>query len=335
MRSRIFLFLLVVLVSFSAEAQFFPKPKKPAFPDDPRISVTVVDYHGWPDSYAISNGNVMAIVVPALNRLMQFKYVEDDMGPLWQNRLLDGHAADPKSKDWLDFGGDKPWPAPQSDWQKTSGRAWPPPAGFDHMPATATVEGDQLVLTSAVDPQYGIRVVRRFKIDPVRAVLSVSTRYQKVSGDPVKVAVWAVTQLREPARAFAAVPSTSKMENGWTSLKPDAAQDAKVAEGVATFTPDPKHETRIGTEGSSLLWMDEGEILRIDGGYRLPGEYPDGGSSVEIGNTPDPHGYLEFGTLGPLVTLTVGEDVERTSVYTLMRRSVKDPQAEAKRLLGR
>ena len=47
-------------------------------------------------------------------------------GPFWENPALFGKAPDPGSKEWLNFGGDKSWPAPQIDWPNTTPRAWPP-----------------------------------------------------------------------------------------------------------------------------------------------------------------------------------------------------------------
>src|SRR5947207_10963864 len=52
----------------------------------------------------------------------------------WENRTLDGIKPEPESKEWGNFGGDKTWPAPQSDWPKLTSRAWPPPVAFDSMP---------------------------------------------------------------------------------------------------------------------------------------------------------------------------------------------------------
>ena len=47
------------------------------------------------------------------------------------------------------FGGDKTWPAPQSDWPKLTPRPWPPPVAFDSLPVQATVDGFVVKLISS------------------------------------------------------------------------------------------------------------------------------------------------------------------------------------------
>jgi hypothetical protein len=60
-----------------------------------------------------------------------------------------------------------------------------------------------------------------------------------------------------------------------------------------------------------------------------PGEYPDGGCVTQIYTNPNPLQYVELETLGPLATLSAGDQVERTTVYRLMPRTTADPDAEA------
>jgi len=53
-----------------------------------------------------------------------------------------------------------------------------------------------VVLTSPVDPYYGIRTVRSIGLLDDRLVID--TTYEKVSGEPSKVGVWTITQFKEP-----------------------------------------------------------------------------------------------------------------------------------------
>src|SRR5689334_13477433 len=48
-------------------------------------TITKTNYHGWPNTFIISNGSVEAIVVPSIGRVMQFKFVGEDSGPFWEN----------------------------------------------------------------------------------------------------------------------------------------------------------------------------------------------------------------------------------------------------------
>src|ERR1041384_218159 len=88
------------------------------------------NYHGWTNSILVSNGRVEAVIVPAIGRVMQFRFAGEEDGPFWENSAMTGKAPDPAATEWGNFGGDKTWPAPQSDWPKTTPRAWPPPVAF-------------------------------------------------------------------------------------------------------------------------------------------------------------------------------------------------------------
>jgi hypothetical protein len=296
-----------------------------------RKGISSISYHGWADSLLLNNGKAEVVIVPAIGRVMQFHFVgEDDV--LWENEKLQGKSADSTSKEWINFGGDKSWPSPQADWPKMIGRGWPPPATFDSVPLEAHKNGSEVELVSPVDPNYGIRVHRRIKLDPQRPILSITTTYEKVSGDPVKVGVAVITQLRDPQRAFIKVPSPSKYPDGYVLLNFEKPQDAKFQDGLFSLTRSHQKSTQIGNDGSSLLWMNEKYALRIDSSHVDGAEYAEGSSAVIYTNA-DPDGYVELETYGPLTTIKVGDKIERTNLYTLSKRSAKDPDAEAKKIL--
>jgi len=293
--------------------------------------ISSVTYHGWPDALLLSNGKVEAVIVPSIGRVMQFHYVgEDDV--FWENDKLQGKPADPMSKEWVNFGGVKSWPSPQADWQKMIGRGWPPPATFDSVPLEGNKKGDAVELVSPVDPNYGIRVRRLIKLDTQKPILTITTTYEKVNGDPLKVGVAVITQLRDPQRAFIKVPPQSKYPNGYTLINFDPPQDAKFQDGLFSLTRSHDKHTQIGSDGSSLLWMNQKYALRIDSPHVDGAEYAEGSSAVIYTNS-DPDGYVELETYGPLTTLKAGEKISRTNSYTLSRRTEKDPESEARKIL--
>ena len=53
------------------------------------FTISRTNYHGWADSFALNNGRVEAVVVPAVGRVMQFQLVGEE-GVFWENRALDG-----------------------------------------------------------------------------------------------------------------------------------------------------------------------------------------------------------------------------------------------------
>ena len=176
------------------------------------VHIANTNYLGWKNAIVIANRKVEAIIVPTVGRIMQFRFIGED-GVFWENRELSGQKPDPKSTQWGNFGGDKSWPSPQSDWPRQSPRAWPPPVAFDSMPVSAAVQGHSVVLTSEVDPDYGIQVQRIVELDPDRPTMRIATTFEKVQGEPVKVGVWVVTQLKEPVAVY--VPATPGAERGF------------------------------------------------------------------------------------------------------------------------
>jgi len=104
--------------------------------------------------------------------------------------------------------------------------------------------------------------------------------------------------------------------------------DLKIDGAVLSLARHPRELVKIGTDGTSLAWVGKNCIVRIDA-EQGPGEYPDGGCITQVYTNPDPLPYVELETVGPLVTMSIGDRIERTAVYTVSRRSAPNPQSEA------
>jgi hypothetical protein len=293
----------------------------------PPTSVTVLNHRGWPDSYSLRNGPVEAIVVPAVGRVMQFGFPGED-GVFWENERLAGAPIPPKPWDNPgSFGGDKTWPAPQSAW------GWPPPAVYDAIPLAARVDGVEVILTSPVDPSFGIRTQRRIALGS-GGVMRIVTTYEKIQGPPVELSVWVITQLKEPERVFIPVPEKSSFADGYNRQSEPAPRDLRKERGLISLTRRTDVGTKIGSDAGTLIWVGARHVLRIDA-PRIPGgTYPDQGSSVEVYTNPDPAAYVELETLGPLRRLNLGDRISATNTYTLFRRTRDTPEAEARAHLG-
>jgi hypothetical protein len=311
--------VLLALASQNAAAQKSAQKQS----EHRRVSIQSFSYHGWPDSLQMSNGQVVAIIVPAIGRVMQFRFAREERGPFFENRALDGKAPDPNATEWVNFGGDKTWPAPQDDWPKLTPRKWPPPPTFDSVPLKAEVKGSQVELVSPVDPYYGIRTRRMIRLEPGAPVMTIRTVYEKVQGEPVRVGVWVITQLGEPERAGMILPPKPQYPEGYNKQMDVLPKDLKREGRLLSVKRDPKNQTKIGSDAGTLVWMDKHFYLQIDSPRvtEKSAEYPDQGSSAEIYTNPDPLQYIELETLGPLHTMKVGDTIERTNRYTLMRRA--------------
>jgi hypothetical protein len=300
-RSYLAIFLSAVASSFAA------------------TTITKTNYHGWPNSYVMSNGTVEAIVVPAIGRIMQFKFAGEATGPFWENRAMDGKHPIPTSKEWGNFGGDKTWPAPQEDWPKITPRAWPPPVAFDSMPVKAFVLDDAVHLISPVDPHYGIQAERVVRIDAAGARMIVETTYHKREGEPRRVAVWIITQLNEPKL----VAIDTRMGDKFVRQSETLPANLRVKDKFISLTRHAAKSTKIGTDASRLLWLGEKFGLSIKSA-RGEGDYPDNGSSAEVYTNPNPLDYVELEMLGPLRTMKIGDKISQTNTYMLFTREETD-----------
>jgi hypothetical protein len=296
------------------------------------VSIGRIAYHGWSESYLISNGVVEAVVVPAIGRVMQFRLAGEDDGAFWENRALDGQLHEPHSSEWINFGGDKCWPAPQSEWIRQQNREWPPPVGFDSSPVEAVVTERGVVLTSPVDPAFGIQVVRQVELDAEAPVMRVKTTYRKMAGSPVTVGVWSITQMQEPERVFLPLQAESAMRGGFVRLIDTEPESLQTQGNLLSFVRHPYAFTKIGSDAASMVWVGRKLVVRIDA-ETGPGEYPDSGCVTEVYTNPDPMPYIELETLGPLATMRAGDRIARTATYTIMPRSAEDPEAEARKIL--
>ena len=300
------------------------------------VHVSHLNHRGWTNSLRMINGAAEVIVAPEVGRVMQFR-LHGEESAFWENTALSGKAPNAATSDWLNFGGDKTWPAPQADWPKVGKRGWPPPPAFDQMPVTATTEGDKILLTSAIDPWFGIRTKRVLELHASLPRLTIRTTYEKVEGAPLKAGVWIITQLKDPVLVVAPLPEKSRFAEGFDKQSAEnLPTDLTVTNGLVTLRRHPTKSTKIGTDAGTLLWVGDKTMVRIDS-PRIDGAgYPDNGSSAEVyTNGGESWKYVELEMLGPLADLGPGDTLSQTNTYTLYRRENADPLADAKRVLGR
>jgi len=249
---------------------------------------------------------------------MQFGFMGEE-GVFWENRELDGKELSCDSEQWINFGGDKTWPSPEAEWGQFTGRKnWHPPEAFDCRPLTAALDGSAVILTSPVDPHYGIRTVRRVTLSRGRPEMTIVTTYERVSGEPARIGIWVIIQLKGPA--LIVVPLTDRPEKikDFVLLGKDRPPSLKL-NGWVSLTRDPAAAYKIGFESSTLGWIGTNSVLRIDSLRIRSASYPDKGSSAEVYTNPDPLRYVELEMLSPLHELKPGDQISQTNRYVLTR----------------
>lgn len=288
----------------------------------PRKPTTVerITYHGWESALRMRNGCAEVVVVPEIGRVMSFRFLNGE-NVFWEDRSLDGTHGDVSGKEWVNFGGDKTWPAPEADWGKYTGRTkWMPPAAFDSMPVSARIAGRDVVLTSPVDPHYGIRTIRRVQLGG--STLRITTTYERVFGKPSKIGIWVITQFKDPVKVTAPFAKNSAFPDGysifsgkqWTQLQRTTKYDVDHLE----ITRDPKGAHKMACAADVLTWVGAKESCAVLSPRVRFGKYPDGGASAEVYTNPNPKKYVELEMLGPLSVMKPGDRISRVNDYFLL-----------------
>jgi hypothetical protein len=66
--------------------------------DSPGRAPRFTEYHGWTNSILMRNRQVEVAIVPAVGRIMQFRFLDQTDGPFWENPTLAG--VQPSAKAW-------------------------------------------------------------------------------------------------------------------------------------------------------------------------------------------------------------------------------------------
>ena len=299
-----------------------------------KMTIEKINYQGWEDSYILSNSQVEAIIVPEIGRIMQFRFKGGE-NTFWEDSQLYGKTPNPKSEEWHNFGGDKTWPAPQSKWEEMTIRSWPPPSTFDSVPLKIQVQNNEVTLISEIDPFYGIRFYRKIRLEPNQPIMKITTTFEKVKGDSQQVSVWTIAQLKEPVSVYAAIPPNSIFTQGYNKQSDDLPANLKVDNGILSLKRDRNKAHKIGSDASTLLWLGENVAVRMDSPRIDKANYPDNNSNAEIYTNYDPKAYVELEFLSPLKTLQVGEKMDLTVTYTLIKTTSENIEEQARKILQR
>jgi hypothetical protein len=295
-----------------------------------RVHVTREEYRGWSNALAIRNGQVEVIVVPEIGRLMSFSFSGGE-NVLWEDTKLSGQPVNPDAPEWINFGGDKSWPAPEAEWGRyTKRQEWRPPPAFDAAPNDARIDDRDVVLLSPVDPFFGIQISRRIHLDRKEPLLEITTTYQRISGAPSKVGIWVITQFKDPVGVFVPVPMKSIFTNAHFVFGNEPWAQLQRRGELIEITRDDRKPHKMGSDTDRLLWVGPNDMCLVSSRRESRGEYPDRGASAEVYTNPDPKKYVELELLGPVSQMKPGDHISRTSSYRLLHRKQKDAAAEAR-----
>ncbi|BDI27964.1 hypothetical protein CCAX7_000150 [Capsulimonas corticalis] len=296
------------------------------------VRVELISFRGWSDVYRITNGTADLIVAPGIGRILDYRLTgQPATNPLWINPALAGQSAAVMPGDWANFGGEKIWPSPQSDWpghQHQSGE-WPPDRQFECGPYSVSRLPNGIRLTGPWVKNYGLRVVRDITMDPRGASVHLSQRFIKSAGaaDTYRIGVWSIAQTRPDAFVTIPLSPNSRFPKGYIALTPGAHGDPNWR--VAGRTLQIHHvnhvDNKLGVDNPANRLSarypsspSRDTVFTIQFGSRTQGAYPDHGSSIEVYNRGDPAvAYLELEALSPLSAPGPGQSVDQEATWRL------------------
>jgi hypothetical protein len=229
--------------------------------------MTPVPFRGWSEAYVLHHGGILAVVVPAISRLVFLAASADAPNLL---RLDDGLAdagalpPDPATGPaFFDIGGDWAWPVARSNWPSFSpnGSDWPPPPaladGPSEVEAWLDTDGNQhVVLTRRYPAPVHATLTREFFVTVhgrlgCKQTLRYTGPVEETDCTLLPLALCHVFQVAFPNKIYFPVPSADRTPTVLSGTLPDGALTVKpgnVCPGLfagAIYTPPPSSEVTL------------------------------------------------------------------------------------------
>lgn len=284
-----------------------------------QVSIQKIDYQGWTGAYRLANKLVEVVYVPQIGRVMRYGYI-GDVNLLWENPEHLGKTTPltPSPVDWINYGGDKLWPAPQKVW------GWPPDPVMDSGIQKATITPDKkLRIEGRISPKHNLSFVRTISLEAQGTSVTFENTLVNHDKKPAQWAVWQVTQVNSPDRLRMPLYAKGSFKKGYYVFQ--GSEPVKERMQVLTdelqIVRDSAKSAKIGGD-SPLGWIaaEKGAIRFEVSAKRIAGKpYPDDGCSLEIYTNPDPLPYVELELLSPLATIKPGQTLSLTTKWSLKR----------------
>lgn len=252
------------------------------------LSALLIASPATPDLHLVSK-SARAIVSPKIGRLIYF-------GPLNGPNLLwlDRSAADGP---WRNWGGDKLWTAPQSDWN------WPPVLQHDGQPHHASLNDNTIHLLSDPDAR-GVRFVREFRLNGQE--LTIVNRMENFGHDPVRAAIWQITQIPGPSEIRFAYEPSALFPAGWEAYPWTTQGATRMYRDDNEIAISPNFATAqkygMATKAGYLRAKIGNFWLRLTHPYNPQATYADNGKAQQVFLSNSPR-YAELEVTAPLATI--------------------------------
>ena len=257
--------------------------------------VEKIDYRGW-KVYKLSNKYNSLYITPEIGgRVIQMEF--NDSKLFWENKSLYGVTSPEtglsEKGEWLNYGGEKLWPAPQG-WDNDKQWHGPPDPILDGGVYSSQIISDSIVyLKSNPDSVTGIRFEREISLIPNSTGVGINVTMTNMSDTQIRWGIWSNAQLdasyneevNEKFKVYCPLNPSSKFVRGYNVIfglvnNPQWQTDNNM------MTIHYKHHV-----GKVVLDSDAGWVATVNGEtgnvfvqkfkYVNSSEYPDN-ASVEV-----------------------------------------------------
>ncbi|MDR3699661.1 MAG: hypothetical protein P4L56_08515 [Candidatus Sulfopaludibacter sp.] len=282
-----------------------------------KVLIEKTNFHGWPNSYGISNGTVEAVITGDVGpRVIRYGFVGG------QNLFKEfaGQLGQSGEPDWQPRGGHRIWMAPEDPV-----KSYAP----DNHPVHIAIAEGVLEATAPVEPLTGLEKQIVLKMAPQGTEVEIIHKIRNVTASDCEIAPWALTMMAQggagihgfPPRGThpeMLAPTNPLVMWAFTNL---ADPRWRLLQKYLVLLQDPHNSVpqKLGSFHSDTwgAYLLNGELFvkRVTA-EGSPARYPDCGCSFETFTNA---GFLELETLGPLTRLRQGETVSHTERWSLHR----------------
>ena len=279
-----------------------------------RTRIVKEEYHGWPNTYRLSNGLIEARVITDIGpRVMDFRAAGGDN--LLQPR--DGQGGTGEGT-YMFRGGWRLWVAPERTATTYA---------LDNTACAVQVIDDSTIrVTGAPQPAAGIQKQIELWLGPGESRLRITARIKNISDHPLTYAAWSLPVLRPHGRAFVPLdvgPPTAfdavRRLILWSYARFDdpryhfgnrliEVDHARVQASLAGQTGRHDDESKFGVDSTQgwAAYLLDGTLFLKRFPHDATGQYPDGGATIEVYSNSE---LVELENLGPLTTIAPGREI--------------------------
>jgi len=321
---------VLAVTSFAASVVTAAEPAKP--PVATTTNIVKEDFHGWPNTYRLSNGLVELRVVTDIGpRIISFGTVGGSDVFYSREKELGGKG----EPEWIFRGGWRLWISPEV--RETT---YVP----DNAACAAEVVDGALVVTGPPQPAAGIQKQIEVRLRPGDPAIRVTSRIKNISDKPLTYAAWSLAVMRPGGRAFVpldlgpltAFDATRRLIL-WSYAEVGDPRyhfgDQLVEIDHSKVKPSPSaqagrrdDESKIGVDSAQgwASYLQGGTMFVKRFPHQARATYPDGGSTIEVYSSAE---FLELENLGPLTTIRPEEEIVMPEEWWLFT-SVEIPGGE-------